>query len=108
MQEIVPIIRVAKGEACEFCVKSISACSKYCVSGIFAPVGLVIRVKIEGASKFLLGNSCPFLEGGRNVPRGAVRIGSFAFLPMLLNLFEVYTFEADLQFQLPRLAQVVV
>jgi hypothetical protein len=48
------------------------------------------------------------LEGGRNVPRGAVRIGSFAFLPMLLNLFEVYTFEADLQFQLPRLAQVVV
>ena len=42
------------------------------------------------------------------MPRGAVRIGSFAFLPMLLNLFEVYTFEADLQFQLPRLAQVVV
>ena len=71
MQEIVAIIRVAKGIASEFCVESISACSKYCVSGIFAPVGLATRVKI----KFLLGNSCPFLEGGRNVPRGAVRIG---------------------------------
>jgi hypothetical protein len=47
MQEIVAIIRVTKGEASEFCVESISACSEYCVvSGIFAPVGLVTRVKI--------------------------------------------------------------
>jgi len=47
MQEVVAIIRVAKGEeACEFSVKIISACPKYSVSGIFAPVGLVTRVKI--------------------------------------------------------------
>ena len=58
----------------KFVSKALVLASKT-VSGIFAPVGLVIRVKIEGASKFMLGNSCPFLEGGRNVPRGAIHIG---------------------------------
>jgi len=46
MQEIVAIIWVVKEEASEFCAESISACFKYCVPGIFAPVGLVTRVKI--------------------------------------------------------------
>jgi len=46
MQKVVAINRVAKGEASEISVKSISACPKYCVSGIFAPVGLVTIVKI--------------------------------------------------------------
>ena len=54
MQEIVAIKRVAKGEASEFCVESNSARSKYCVSGIFAPVGLVSRVKSRGLADFCL------------------------------------------------------
>ena len=85
MQEIVAIFRVAKGESCEFCVESISACSKYCVSGIFAPVGLVSRVKSRGLADFCLVTSA---HSWREVVMclGVQYILEYlAFVPMLLS-----------------------